>query len=62
MLRIIDLFLAVMMLVVYLSFLVFIIVMTRRILTSGEDKILTVHFKSKYSNWLFIVEPLIEWK
>ena len=61
-LRIADTVLAVVMLLCYLSFLLFIVVMTKKILRSDGDKLLSTHYNTKYRNWLFIIEPLIEWK
>jgi hypothetical protein len=46
----------------YGSFLFFIIKMTYGIMTSDKDKLLQTHYKTKFKNWLFIVEPLVELK
>lgn len=60
--RIIDLLLALIVLGAYVSFLFFIIRMTYKIMTSDKDKLLKRHYKTKFKNWLFIVDPLVEIK
>lgn len=62
MFRIVDLFLAILFIGAYLSFLFFIVKMTYKIMTSDKDKLLKTHYKTKFKNWLFIVEPLVELK
>lgn len=61
-LRIFDFALAMIILGSYITYLYFIMNMTYQIMKSDKDTLLKTHYKTKFKNWLFIVEPLVEMK
>ena len=61
-LRVFDLFLAITGVVSYMVFLFYIVSMTYKIMTSSKDRLLDTHYKTKYKSWMFIIEPLVEFK
>ena len=62
MLRIADFLLALLMVGGYLGFLYKIVSITTQIISSDKDTLLKTHYKTKFKNWLFIVEPLVDMK
>jgi hypothetical protein len=56
----VDFGLAIVVLGMYGGFVYSIVKMTYQIMTCDKDKLLKTHYKTKFKNWLFIIEPLVE--
>jgi hypothetical protein len=57
-----DLLFALSFIAIYISLLVFIVKMTAKIANCYKDPLARTHLRSKYEDWLFIIDPLVEWR